>query len=261
MSENRDYIVKADIRRIPSKRRKTILFVYVILVIGILILGLIQGTRTYHSNGGKTIYGDPYPEHDNKYTGWFEITFTYEGEGWQPWGWGAVSKTYPGNIAAVVTIFAILIMGPFVVDAIYKRECKVTDLKVTTSQVMGSYNSFLFKKSLQIPIEKIDNLTVMSGFFDKIRTGKTLGVCSASGVIKLHFVQNAEDVVFATMERVDEIKREGNSIHPISQPVVATPVATLSTTDKIKELISMKENGLISEEEFERKRMDLLNKM
>ena len=67
------------------------------------------------------------------------------------------------------------------------------------------------KKTIQIPIDKIDNLTIISTFMDKLRTGKTLGICSASCLIKFHFVQNAEEVATLTMERINEMKANNNN--------------------------------------------------
>ena len=156
-------------------------------------------------------------------------------------------------------MFLLLLGAPFYIDAIHKRQCKNTALTISESKVYGSYNSFLFKKSLEMPIEKVDNLTTISGLMDKLRTGVTLGVCSASGVIKIHFVQNAEEVISAAMNRIDEIKeKEKRSRAVVAQ---ATANAPASTSDKLKDLLAMKESGLITEEEFTKKREEILSNM
>ena len=155
-------------------------------------------------------------------------------------------------------MYIILLTAPLYIDAIHKRQCKNTALTISESKVYGSYNSFLFKKSLEMPIEKVDNLTTISGLMDKLRTGVTLGVCSASGVIKIHFVQNAEEVISAAMNRIDEIKEKEKRSRVVAQ---ATANAPASTSDKLKDLLAMKESGLITEEEFTKKREEILSNM
>lgn len=256
-------LAKADIRKISNKKRKIIKIIYLVIIAASLIIGIISGTHTYHSEGGKTIYGDSYPAHDNKYVGWFGVDFSYEGEGWHNLGygytyWGDDSRTYTGNIIWVSAMYIILLTAPLYIDDIHKRQCKNTALTISESKVYGSYNSFLFKKSLEMPIEKVDNLTTISGLMDKLRTGVTLGVCSASGVIKIHFVQNAEEVISAAMNRIDEIKEKEKRSRVVAQ---ATANAPASTSDKLKDLLAMKESGLITEEEFTKNREEILSNM
>lgn len=264
METQEHILAKADIRKVPSKKMKIIRIVYLAVVAASLIIGIIFGTHTYHSEGGKVInkhselYGQSYPAHDDKTVGWFSVEFSFEGEGWKPspFGryWGHTSITYKGNIIWVLAMYVILLAAPFVIGAIQKRQCKNTALVISETKVYGSYNSFLFKKSLKMPIEKVDNLTTISGLMDKLRTGVTLGVCSASGIIKIHFVQNAEEVVSAAMSRIDEIKekRDGKA---------AQTAASVLTSDKLKDLLAMKESGLINDEEFTKKREKILSDM
>lgn len=266
--ENQERILaKADIRKVSNKKRKIIKIIYLVIIAASLIIGIIFGTHTYHSEGGTVInkyselYGQSFPAHDNKYVGWFGVNFSYEGEGWKGYlyrYWGAESRTYTGNIIWVTAMYIILLTAPLYIDAIHKRQCKNTALTISESKVYGSYNSFLFKKSLEMPIEKVDNLTTISGLMDKLRTGVTLGVCSASGVIKIHFVQNAEEVISAAMNRIDEIKEKEKRSRVVAQATANTPA---STSDKLKDLLAMKESGLITEEEFTKKREEILSNL
>ena len=121
------------------------------------------------------------------------------------------------------------------------------------------FNSFLFKKSLQMPIEKLDNMTTVAGFMDKFRSGVTLVVCSASGIIKLHFVHNAEEVISAVLGRIEEIKKIEKSSRDVAQSVVTQNNPFV--TDKLKDLQQMKEQELITEEEYQQKRQEILSKM
>ena len=108
-----------------------------------------------------------------------------------------------------------------------------------------------------MPIEKVESITVSSNFVDEIRTGKTLELRSASGNIKLHFVQNAEEIVDAKASTTEKIKKE--------EEIVSTnhdaPQVTLSEADKIealKKYKELKDQGIITEEEFETKKSQLL---
>ncbi len=227
-------VIKADIRRETNQKRKKLFYaVYLIIIALFLIIGLDAGT----------IY-------DTR-KGWFDISF-YEKV---YWGWypSAHYITYYSNIIGVTVLFVFLFGAPFFIDAIYKRQCKNTALSVSETKVFGSYSGFLSKKDFEMPIEQIDNVTIVSVIMDTWRTGATLVICSAFGVIKLHFVQNAEEMVFIITNRKE--KKE----HRVEQ-IAAESVSAL-TSNKLKELLEMKESGLITEEEFTKMRESLLSNM
>ena len=269
METQEHVLAKADIKMVSDKKIKRIKIVYLVIVASLLIIGLISGSHSWHDDGGTNIYGEKWPEHDSVYIDWFgvslyhyqsavlissythrEVYYSYIQEDW--------TDTYPGNIVWVSVMFITLLGAPFCIDAIHKRQCENTTLTISESKVYGSYNSFLFKKSLEMPIERIDNLTTISGLLDNLRTGSTLGICSTSGVIKIHFVQNAEEVISAAMNRINEIKEKEKESRVVVQPTANAPA---STSDKLKELLAMKESGLITEEEYTKKREEILSKM
>lgn len=159
----------------------------------------------------------------------------------------------------VILIYVVLASLPSIVNAIFKHESKTTSLTITNSGVYCSYNIFLLKKSLKMPIEKVDNLTIVSGLWDKLRSGVTLCISSASGIVKLHFVQNADEVIAKVIGRIEEIREEENRASIVAQPV--TPASASSDFDKLKNLALMKEQGFITEDEFNKKRADIISKM
>lgn len=217
MENNEKILAKADVKFTPSKKARTI---YYWSVIAVAVLGLVCGS---HISG------------NGLYVSWFYALWF-------------------GNEEEALLFFAILIVLfviPTCIRAIWKSRCKKTALYVSESYVYGTYSGFLTKKSLKMPIEKVDNLTNSSNLFDKLRSGTTIGVCSASGIIRFHFVHNAEEVISAAMNRINELK---------TTPKTAT-APNVSTSDKIKELLSLKESGLITEEEFTAKKDELLSKM
>lgn len=269
MDTHEHILATADIRYVKTKLAKITTIVFLVVVALSLVIGITSATYSGHSDGGKVInpasdlYGQSFPAHDYVHIGWFGLEFYEDDQGWESsyFGgyWGHTVETYVENIIIVIVIYAILFSLPAIVAAIFKHECKVTALTVTDSQVYGSYNNFLFKKSLKMPIEKVDNLTTISGLMDKFRSGVTLGVCSASGIIKLHFVQNADEVIAAAIGRIEEIKEKEKRARVVAQPVA--PAAAPSVSDKLKDLALMKEQGLITEDEFNKKREEILSKM
>ncbi len=267
MNNQEHILVTADIQYVKTKFSKIVNIIFIIIVALSLVVGLAVGTYTYHSDGGETVYGRSYPAHDDLYIGWFGLDFYEDSEGWEDMHyfgekytyWGSTEEMYIENIIIVAALYIILFCLPAVITAIFKHGCKITALTITESQVYGSYNNFLFKKNLKMPIEKVDNLTTISGIIDKLRSGVTLGVCSASGVIKLHFVQNADEVIAATISRIEEIKEKEKRKMATIQSVVSTSVSSVS--EKLKELELMKEQDLISEDEYNKKREEILEKM
>lgn len=269
MDNQEHVLITADIRYIKTKLARIVTIVFLVIVALSLIIGITSASYSGHSDGGKVInpdsdlYGQSYPAHDYVHIGWFGIEFYEDDQGWEHsfFGsyWDHTKETYVENIILVIVIYIVLFSLPAIVTAVFKHECKVTALTITDSQVYGSYNNFLFKKSLKMPIEKVDNLTTISGLMDKLRSGITLGVCSASGIIKLHFVQNADEVIAAAIGRIEEIKEKEKRARVVAQPVA--PAAAPSVPDKLKDLALMKEQGLITEDEFNKKREEILSKM
>lgn len=265
MESYEQILATAETRYVKTKLARMVTIVYLVVVVLSLIIGIASATSYYHTDAGTDIYGQYDPARDDIRFGWFGISF-YENYDEYKYSyfleahrWYHIEETYVENVILVVFIYAVLFSTPTIVDKILNRECKATALTITNSQVYGSYNNFLFKKSLKMPIEKIDNLTTISGLMDKFRSGVTLGICSASGIVKLHFVQNADEVITATIGRIEEIKEKEKRARVIAQPVVSTGAPSIP--DKMKELALMKEQGFITEEEFNKKREELLSRM
>ena len=59
----------------------------------------------------------------------------------------------------------------------------------------------------------------------------------------------------------DELKEKEKRARVVTQSATGASAATVSVTDKLKDLQAMKENGLISEEEFAKKREELISNL
>lgn len=145
----------------------------------------------------------------------------------------------------------------------YSKQCK---LELTDKIVNGVVKKSRINHRLNIPLDKIDNIEIidLNSFF----TGKTIAIRSASGLVKFPWVQNAEEFVNATLAKSEEykqqVKEENKSLVKAvteSAAAAAKPEASQTLASKIKELKDLLDNDLISKEEYEAKRRDLLDKM
>lgn len=255
MENQKNILTKADIR-IDKKRIRGLNY-YLIFAFSIFILGFcVGGGYQQHSHTDTKffyVYGEKY-SYPVTYTSWevtwFTLTFLTE---------EINNNTFDAiQIVTIWTFLIVLFICPLLFRLNANRLSKITSLTVTDSSVSGSYSSFIVKKTLNMPLEKINNISITNSILDKVRSGRTLALRTSSGVIRLHLVHNAEEVVEITMRRIEELRNTKKTEQP-SEYIQAG--MTVSTSDKVKELLLMKESGLITEEEFLKKKEDLLSKM
>lgn len=194
--ETQETIIKADVGLIiDRKKKKSVFKIFYGLLIASFIIGLLSHPdKFYDMNLDRPVVR----------IGWFNKNIWTR---YPIWFGEYLEDRDPGhfdvyNTLTVMLPYIILASIPIIAIMLLKKMSKNTTLVVAENQICGSYNSFIFKKTLQMPIEKVDNLTVSSTFSDKIRTGKTLAISSGASIIKLHFVQNADEVVSAAMEQI-----------------------------------------------------------
>lgn len=225
---NKQYISKADVRRIPNKAYNVARRIYTITVLLSLVCGPI-------------VYAVAWRSYSSWFFGWFSIGLELE------------------EFLFLIVIHLLLLAIPFFLEKSLEAICENTSLTVTLEEVYGSYSAFVFKKTLQMPIEKVDNITVTVGLFDKLFSGKTLGISSNSGMIKFHFVQNAEEVAESTMNHIRSVKKQGKNESSTRMPNNRAVDKTL--TEKLKELTELKDAGFISEEEYLQKKEELISSL
>jgi hypothetical protein len=278
MNTDEKIITKADVR-FEKTRTFKITSGIIVFILFATILGGFGSSHILHK-GALNDDGIGYPAHTQITIRWYDLgkiyfsgyECVYETQYYTEYKNGKLQVAYkdvpagyeyksfvrPDRAVVPVLLLLISVLLIPIEKRILKHESKITSLSISDSTVYGSYNRFLVKKKLNMPIDKIDNLTVMTGFFDKIRSGATVGVCSASGIIKVHFVQNAEEVVSAALARIEELRAKTKKEQPVVQPVAP---AQSTAADKLKDLSVMKEQGLITDEEFNNKREKILKNM
>lgn len=139
-------------------------------------------------------------------------------------------------------------------------------LVLTDKGLSGQRKKIFSTAQLQLPMDKIDNIMVTENIINKIDGGKTVAVRSASGLIKFPWVQNADEFVNATLA---EIEKYNQSLKNVDQNLVSAIVGNSvqkaqpekSAAHKIKDLKELLDSGLITQDEFDAKKKDLLDKI
>ncbi|WP_294754397.1 SHOCT domain-containing protein [uncultured Ruminococcus sp.] len=170
---------------------------------------------------------------------------------------------YTDRFILIILIAIALILIPIFVKIIISNIEK-SSLVLNEKGIEGKRKKLFSSAELKLPIDKVDNIMVRSNVFCALFGGKIVAVSSASGLVRFPFVQNAEEFVNATLAKIEEYKKtiKDDNKSLISAVAQSASAATNSSTSaKVKELKEMLDSGLISQEEFEAKRQELLSKM
>ena len=127
-------------------------------------------------------------------------------------------------------------------------------LELTSDGINGRIKVIGSTSDLRLPIEKIDSLFVKNSLMDKFRGGKTLGIRLNTGVIKFVCVQNADAFVTAANKAIEESKKANKEV----PSPLTTIVQNTSDADELKKYKDLLDNGVITQEEFDAKKKQLL---
>ena len=182
---------------------------------------------------------------------WYSSGTSIYGRPWKH----LIDEFYPGNIFLAIFITLVLMLIPVIFYLIGNHRRKLTELSANEKEIVGSYTAFISRSkiSLNMPIGKVDNITVVNSKFFWF-TGKMIRISSASGVIKIRYVVNADEVVAFISAAIEKAKKENVAI---GQPTTQQP----DTADSIRKLAELRDAGIITEEEFNQKKSELLSKM
>lgn len=166
------------------------------------------------------------------------------------------SSDIDGGLLTLVIFLNILIFAivPLIYLLINRRKRKLTELTANEKEIVGSYTGFIpiSKITLKMPIEKIDNIAAVKNFFF-LYTGKALRIASTSGVIRIPYVLNADEIVAFLSEMIEKAKENSKVAQPERPQTDAT--------DSLKKLAELRDAGIITEEEFNQKKSELLGKI
>lgn len=152
-------------------------------------------------------------------------------------------------IECLCLIAAICIIFGSIRTSIVSGRCSLV-LKETG--IIGRKVGLFSVKELKLPMDKIDSITVQRGILDKIYGGQTVAIRSASGLIKFAWIQNAQEFVDKTLA---EIQKYNETIE------LKNNVSVNSEAEKLQKLKILLEQGLITQEEYDTKRKEMINNM
>jgi uncharacterized membrane protein YdbT with pleckstrin-like domain len=124
---------------------------------------------------------------------------------------------------------------------------------VVTSDRLIYRHGVLAKRGVEIPLDRVNNINFEQGIFERIIGAGSLQIDSAGKEGQSHFsdVRHPDGVQ-------QEIYRQ-MEVHDKKQAGWSAPKA--SATDELEKLAGLRDKGVISAEEFEAKKADLLERM
>lgn len=136
---------------------------------------------------------------------------------------------------------------------------------VVTSDRVIFRTGWIAKRGVEIPLERINNINFSQGIWERIIKAGDLEIESAGAQGQSHFnnVRNPDQVqqeIYRQMEN-NVRKTAGYTAAAFAEAEQHAGNGGGSVPDQIRQLAELRDMGLISAEEFEYKKQDLLNRM
>lgn len=142
--------------------------------------------------------------------------------------------------------------------ALYLRSCiQKCDVSLFGERIAGVQKRLFSRHSIDFPIEKLDSLYVKDSLFDKFWGGKTAVIKTSSSVIKFFGMENADEFVNLAIKQIKEYQQSVLT-NTMSHGNNASSNDEFEKIQKLKQLL---DQGIISQEEFEAKRNELMEKI
>ncbi len=134
----------------------------------------------------------------------------------------------------------------------------ITTHFVLTSDRLIFRTGVLTKTGIEIPLTRINNVNSRRSLFERVIGAGDLLIESAgeSGQSRFSDVRKPDAVQNEIYRQIDQQRRGGPAAAPPS-----TTDAAVSAARQIEELDELRRKGLVSDEEFEAKRRELLDRM
>ena len=155
---------------------------------------------------------------------------------------------------------------PIIIRAINNYRASRTFLTLKSDKISGELQKLFSPITVTLPLDKVSSLSISKNIS---YAGSIVTIATSSGIIRFPWVQNAEEFVAKANAYINEYKSKAQEENKSLIAAVASnlntpapaPAAPQSAASKIKELKDLLDSGLISNEEFEQKRKELLNNM
>jgi len=143
-------------------------------------------------------------------------------------------------ILCVLPIIALSIIGTIIFFGLQSYKLTVTDKRV--------YGKIAFGKRIDLPVDSISAIATIEFL-------KGISISTSSGRIKFLVIKNSNEIYKVLNNLI--IKRQDTKNTVIYTSPANTP-QNIDETDKIKKYKDLLDSGIISKEEFEAKKKDLL---
>lgn len=280
-----DFICKADLRIKPKSKKALIIKIIIsVIFIGLVVIPIKVSGRIWLYSNGECHSSKYYESIVGVYFGRFECTISAKNhEEWEEAFPTNESCDYDSNpveakelldhartigferkesriymdsfiilLAYIVVIFII----PLIWRACIKFIVKGCSLQLDKDEVNGNRKKLFSNKSLNLPIEKVDSITIENSIINKLLGGETIAVRSASGLIKFICVYNASEFVDKTLSAIKDYKESAKSV---SENIQHNSENRSNSVDDIMKLKQLLDAGIITQEEFDAKKKELLN--
>jgi len=162
-----------------------------------------------------------------------------------------------------VVTWLVLLVGAVVLIAFPARAflAWATSHFVVTSDRVIHRSGWLAKRSMEMPLERINDVTFTQTVFERLVGAGSLRIQSASEYGQNHFrdIRKPEDVqkLIYEMAEANEARMRGTG----EARTETIDTASDSPLTEIERLARMKDKGVISEEEFETQKRRLLGRL
>lgn len=149
----------------------------------------------------------------------------------------ALDYTFGGGNGAMMVFEPLAVLTILIAIILYRCWSKV-ELTVTNKRVYGRTST---GKRVDLPLDSVSAIGLQKS---------TIAVTTASGALKFTYLANAQEIHSAVSDLLVE-RQKGNA--------APTAAAEQSSADELKKYKELLDTGVISQEEFDAKKKQLLN--
>ncbi|HTG47907.1 MAG TPA: PH domain-containing protein [Actinomycetota bacterium] len=179
---------------------------------------------------------------------------------------GLVAVFWLSAKTSLDTVWWLLFAIGFVIYPLRKLISWLTSNFAVTSDRVIHRQGLIAKRSMEIPLEAINDVRFEQGVFDRMVGAGTLVIQSASEAGRQVFddIRHPEDVQKTIYEQGEANKKRmyhGDSAAAQGQPAPAQPAAppiAPSTTSELERLGKLRADGVLTEEEFQAQKAKIL---
>src|SRR5436309_13729567 len=153
-----------------------------------------------------------------------------------------------------------LLVIVFVIYPLPQLVAWLTSIFAVTSDRVIHRQGFIAKRSMEIPLEAINDVRFEQGILDRIVGAGTLVISSASEFGRNSFdnIRNPEGVQMAIYEQGESNKKRMYQGSAGGQGSPPPPPTAPSTTTELERLAKLRAEGVLSEEEFQAQKAKIL---